>query len=53
MMNASEGFQLGKGEDSDSNNGVVKSEYSISLSVLISLITFVFIGLSRKKYYIF
>ena len=46
MKNANASFPLSEREDSDSNIGVVKPEYSIPLSVLITLIVCVFIGYS-------
>ena len=46
MKNENTSFPLSEGEDSDSNIGVVKPEYSIPLSVLICLIAIVFIGYS-------
>ena len=46
MKNANASFPLSEGEDSDSSIGVVKPEYSIPLSVLITMIVCVFIGYS-------
>jgi hypothetical protein len=48
MKNANASFLFSEGDDSDSNIGFVKPEYSIPLSVLITLIACVFVGYSSR-----